>query len=126
MYYLYEHRTLDEKIFYVGKGTFNDKYSYGGYNRAYSKSNRTQDWKNIAKNGYKVNIILQSEDLVFILEKENELWENCKECVNKQTNKTFKKHILKKINDEMGILYLFNKTYIILRSGDIFNFIGKK
>jgi hypothetical protein len=126
MYYLYEHKTLDDKTFYIGKGTYNKKHSYGGYSRAYSKQQRTNDWKEIAKSGYKINIIFQSDDLNSVLEKEDELWETCTYCVNKQTNKKFKQYIVEKINDEVAILYVFGKTYIVLKNGQIFNFVGKK
>lgn len=126
MYYLYEHSTLDNIPFYIGKGTKNPKNSYGGYSRAYSKGNRTKEWKNIAKNGYNIKIVLESNDLNLMLNEEDKLWENCKTCVNKQTNKKFKNYKIVKINDSVGILYIFNKTYIILKTGEVYNYLGEK
>ena len=126
IYYVYEHRTLEDQLFYVGKGTFNPKYSYGGYQRAYSKQNRNKKWKEFAKKGYIVNIIDESDDLITILQKENELWEDCSLCVNQQVNKTFNNYKLFKITEELYTLYIFKNTYLIFRSGDIFNVFGKK
>jgi hypothetical protein len=124
-YYLYEHRTLNGELFYVGKGTFNIKYSYGGYQRAYSKQNRTKKWKEISKKGYKINIIFQSDDLQLILQKENELWENCSSCVNKQVTKNFKEYSIYKLDNDYCILHIFKNTYLIHKSGSIFNSRGK-
>lgn len=123
-YYLYEHRTSDGTLFYVGKGTINPKYSYGGYQRAYSKNNRNSKWKEISKNGYIVNIIFQSEDLQLILQKENELWENCSTCVNKQVTKSFKEYQFYKIDDNYYSLHIFKKVYLIHKSGKIINSKG--
>ena len=125
-YYIYEHRTLEGDIFYIGKGTFDEKYSYGGFQRAYSKQNRSEKWKNIADKGYSVNVILQSDDLDFILQKENELWENCPLCVNKQVTKAFKDYSLYKINENLYTFHIFNSVYLVCRSGDILNLKGKK
>lgn len=126
MYYIYEHVTLDGVSFYIGKGTKTIGRSYGGYQRAYSKCNRNKNWKTIAELGYKINIIEESENLDFILQKEDELWQNCKSCTNKQTNKKFNNFKLVKINDTFGILFIFKKTYIILNTGDVYNYLGKK
>ena len=38
-YYLYEHVDNSNKTFYIGKGTFEEKGFYGGYQRAYYKNN---------------------------------------------------------------------------------------
>jgi hypothetical protein len=125
-YYIYEHRTLDGDVFYIGKGTFNKKYSYGGYQRAYSKQNRSNKWKNIASKGYSVSIIFESDDLNFILQKENELWENCPLCVNKQVTKSFKDYSLYKISDDLYTLHIFGSVYLVFRSGELLNSKGKK
>jgi len=126
MYYLYQHQTLDGVTFYIGKGTKNKNRSYKGYQRAYSKQQRTKNWKEFAKNGYKVEIIEESEDLNSILNREDELWANCKTCVNKQNNKRFKDFKVVKINENVGILYVFKKTYIIFNTGEVYNFLGEK
>lgn len=126
MYYLYEHSTLEGVPFYIGKGTKTMNSSYGGYSRAYSKQQRTLEWKKISDKGYVVKIIEESENLNYILEKEDLIWENCNTYVNKQTNKKFKKYELKKISDDFGILYIYKKTYIISNKGEVFNFKGDK
>ena len=126
MYYLYEHLTLDGIPFYIGKGTKTLGRSYGGYQRAYSRSNRTLEWKEISKSGYIVKILEESNDLNYILEKEDLLWSNSKTYINKQNNKRYKNYILKKINNNTGILYIFNKTYIITKEGNVFNFKGDR
>ncbi len=126
MYYLYEHSTLDNVPFYIGKGTKTPKKAYGGYPRAYSRQQRTRDWAKIANEGYNVKIIQESENLDYILDQEDKLWANCKNCVNKQTNKKLGNQKVRKINDTLGILYVFNKTYIILNTGEVYNFLGEK
>lgn len=74
--YLYRHIRLDINMpFYIGIGTVCN--NYGGerskYARAYSMSRRTRHWKNIvAKVGYSVDIIMESDDIDFIKKKETE------------------------------------------------------
>lgn len=74
IYYIYIHRRLDtNEIFYVGKGK---------NNRAYSKKNRNNYWKNITKDGYLVEILHKdlSESDAYL--KEIELIENLKPVTN--------------------------------------------
>lgn len=81
MYYLYTHTRLDTNtIFYIGIGTIRKRIKYTKelshkykYERAYSKSGRNKIWKNIINKGeYSVNIILESDNLEFIKNKEIE------------------------------------------------------
>lgn len=77
-YYLYQHRRDDnQEIFYVGIGKKVPKRIKGvrtEFERAYAKSKRTDFWKNIInKTTYKVEIILESDNLDFIKNKEIEL-----------------------------------------------------
>lgn len=125
-YYIYEHRTLDGKLFYVGKGTFDKKYSYGGYQRAYSKQNRNKRWKEISKEGYQVIIVFESDDISVILEKENELWEECSFCVNKQINKKFNDYSIYKIDNNLCTFHIFNNIYLVYKSGKILNSKGEQ
>lgn len=71
IYYLYKHTRIDnDEVFYVGVGTVNKKYRY---KRAYSKSPRTADWLSvIEETKYKVEIILESDNLEDIYSKEVE------------------------------------------------------
>lgn len=74
-HYLYRHIRLDtNQPFYIGIGTIGDKdKKYGYYTRAYIKNNRNKWWKNIVgKTSYKVEILLESNNKTFILEKEKE------------------------------------------------------
>jgi hypothetical protein len=76
-YYLYRHVDNKNIPFYIGIGTKNSRkrgfISYSGeYHRAFSKSNRNKNWHNTIKNGYNVEIILESDDYSFIKEKEKE------------------------------------------------------
>lgn len=77
MYYVYRHIRVDKnQPFYIGIETKPKFYTCWGdeYRRAYNKKNRSSIWKNIiAKTLYKVEIILESNDLAFIKEKEIEL-----------------------------------------------------
>jgi len=72
-YYLYRHIRLDKnEVFYIGIGgkTKND-YKY--YKRAHKKHGRNSFWKNITnKTNYEVEIMLESDNLEFILQKEVE------------------------------------------------------
>jgi hypothetical protein len=76
-YYLYRHIRLDTgEPFYIGIGTKkNVKTIYkkvsGEYSRSYSKSDRTDFWKNITnKTKYEIEILLESDDYEFIQQKE--------------------------------------------------------
>ena len=75
MYYLYRHIRLDKnEIFYIGIGTFSaqDK-KYNTYTRAYSKANRSKLWNIIFnKTKYEIEIVLESDNLLFIKDKEIE------------------------------------------------------
>lgn len=76
IYYLYRHIRLDKnEVFYIGIGTKNigaieeRKEFY----RAFNKSTRNYLWKRVvAKTEYKVQIILESDDLIFVKSKEIE------------------------------------------------------
>lgn len=71
-HYLYRHIRLDKnEVFYVGIGT---KYkTIRKYKRAYSSKDRNSMWKRIInKTDYKVEILLESDDYDFIIEKEKE------------------------------------------------------
>ena len=62
---LYRHIRLDKKeVFYIGIGNTEK--------RAYNKKNRTQYWKNIAKNGYEVDILFNNISWEEACEKEKE------------------------------------------------------
>lgn len=124
-YYLYEHRTLDGLLFYVGKGTYREGNSYGGYQRAHSTNNRSPKWKEIASKGFTVNIIYESDDLDDTLLKEDELWMDCPYCVNKQLTNRFKDYKLFKIKDDLYTMYIFGKVYLVYNDGSIFNQFGK-
>jgi hypothetical protein len=75
MYYLYRHIRLDKnEPFYVGIGT---KHKDAGthrqeYYRSYIFNGRTKAWKNIAKKGYKIEILYESDSKNIICEKEKE------------------------------------------------------
>ena len=75
-YYLYRHLTLDtESLFYIGIGTKNRKPTCfkQEYSRAFCKYRRGPLWQNISnKYGYKVEIILESNNYNFIKNKERE------------------------------------------------------
>lgn len=70
-HYLYQHTRLDkDEIFYIGVGT-NQDVEY--YSRSKEKHGRSSIWKKIvAKTEYRIDIILESDDYAFILEKEKE------------------------------------------------------
>lgn len=76
-FYLYRHIRLDKnEPFYIGIGTKSDKtiLSFNKeYSRAFNKSTRNKIWKNIInKSNYFVEILLESNDYEFILQKEIE------------------------------------------------------
>lgn len=67
MAYVYRHVRLDvNKPFYIGIG------SDSTYARAYTKDRRNKHWKNIAKKGYEVEILLDSLTWEEACEKEKE------------------------------------------------------
>ena len=72
MYYLYRHiRTDKNEPFYIGVGT--DKGKKRHYNRSREVSNRNSLWKKIvAKTDYQIEIVMESDDYDFILNKEIE------------------------------------------------------
>jgi hypothetical protein len=80
-FYLYRHIRPDKnEPFYIGVGTYPQKASKSSidsfkYSRAYSTYKRNKIWKDIfTKNNkdYEVEILLESNDYLFILEKEIE------------------------------------------------------
>lgn len=72
-YYLYRHIRLDKnQVFYIGIGS-KTKTDYKYYKRAHKIHGRNNFWKNIIqKTEYEVEIILESDNLEFILCKEKE------------------------------------------------------
>jgi len=74
-FYLYRHIRLDNnQVFYVGIGKKGKSGSWAKeYARAYEKYNRSSFWKRIVeKSGYRVEILLTSDNVSFIKEKEQE------------------------------------------------------
>lgn len=76
-HYLYRHIRLDTgEPFYIGVGTKNNRAHNSishEYSRAYSKSDRSDFWKNITnKSAYEVEILLESDDYEFVKQKEIE------------------------------------------------------
>lgn len=77
-YYLYRHIRLDKnEPFYIGIGTKCIKFKHHSikseYKRAYSKGKRNNLWyKIVNKAGYKVDILIESNDYNFIKKKEVE------------------------------------------------------
>lgn len=79
MYYLYRHIRLDKnEIFYIGIGKINKNtkpYSKDSekYRRAYTTKNRNNHWLNIINfTNYDIEILFESNDRSFIIEKEKE------------------------------------------------------
>lgn len=72
MYYLYRHIRNDKnEPFYIGVGT--DKGKKRHYNRSREVSNRNSLWKKIVvKTEYQIEIMMESDDYDFILNKEIE------------------------------------------------------
>jgi len=72
-YYLYRHIRLDKnEPFYIGIGSKSYARRLDGYDRAFCKT-RTNYWKNIInKTNYEVEILLESDDIEFIIKKEIE------------------------------------------------------
>lgn len=125
-YYLYSHILADGSVFYIGKGTFSAEGSYKGYQRAYSKQDRSKRWKEKAKNGYRIEIVEESDDETYILNRENELSSNCVDCVNMQLNTKFTNYVIVKISSSTALLNIFKKVYVITNSGNILNSYGRK
>jgi|SRR5699024_5876067 len=79
MYYVYRHiRKDNNEVFYIGKGTIDPNYAEYEwlYRRAHEERGRSQFWRNIVrKTDYEVEIIFESEDEQFILDKEKEFIE---------------------------------------------------
>lgn len=77
IFYLYRHiNIITNEVFYIGIGTkwkedLNKNYNYY-YRRAFAKNGHTELWKNIIKSGYKVEIILETNNKNFLFEKEIE------------------------------------------------------
>jgi hypothetical protein len=75
-YYLYRHIRLDKnEPFYIGIGTINKKSNTikSRYSRAYDKVGRNNIWKGITKRTeYEIEILLESNDRNFIIEREIE------------------------------------------------------
>lgn len=75
-FYIYRHIRLDNNtIFYIGKGTTDDrkKTEYSYYSRANETRGRSKWWSNIVKKaGYRVDIVFESESEIDILNKEIE------------------------------------------------------
>lgn len=72
-YYLYRHIRLDKnQVFYIGIGS-KTKNDYKYYKRAHKIYGRNNFWRSvIQKTKYEVEIILESDNLEFILSKEKE------------------------------------------------------
>ncbi len=75
-YYLYKHIRVDkDEVFYIGIGTqpLNAKCHGQLYRRAFNKINRNIFWKRIVeKTKYEIEIVLESNNLEFIKQKEIE------------------------------------------------------
>lgn len=73
-YYIYRHVTLNDIVFYIGRGTKDQKdIQYGIYSRAKSKKDRTSFWRNVVdKYGYTIDILLETDDFDFLCKKEIE------------------------------------------------------
>lgn len=76
-YFIYRHIRLDKNVlFYIGVGT---KTSYANtfneiYRRAFVRTGRNNLWNKIVKKAdYNVEIIVESENFEYILQKETEL-----------------------------------------------------
>jgi len=67
MAYIYRHITKDtNEVFYIGAS------SDRNYKRSKNKSNRSNEWKEIASKGYEVEIMFEHNDFDFIKQKEIE------------------------------------------------------
>lgn len=62
-YYVYEHRHLDGRPFYVGRGaTQNRRGSRGPYQRAYDFGQRDDAWREAAASKFEVHIVAEFAD----------------------------------------------------------------
>lgn len=77
-YYVYLHKDLDNKIFYVGKGR---------NKRAYSKVHRSREWHTVAEQGYVVEIYCNNLSECEALELEESLISSTDGLINKHTFK---------------------------------------
>jgi len=124
-YYIYRHIRLDKnEVFYIGIGTKKEKSTHKQcYYRAFRKANRNPHWNNIVNlnPNYKVEILLESDSLDFIIEKEIEFIELYKKTlcnktsggeVNKKVNKDSVKQIIE-INKKIALQkrIVFEKEY---------------
>lgn len=73
-YYVYLHKTLDGKVFYVGKGRGK---------RAWQTSNRSKSWINISTEGYSIEIYKENLMEKEALELENNLISELEGLVNR-------------------------------------------
>jgi len=73
-YYVYLHKTLDGKPFYVGKGR---------NKRAWNKSNRSKGWNEVSANGYSIEIYRENLLEEDALELEKSLIVSMPDLVNK-------------------------------------------
>ena len=73
-YYVYLHKTLDGRTFYVGKGR---------NKRAWTKSRRSKGWNEVSSNGYSVEIYQKDLSEKDALEIENDLISKFSGLVNK-------------------------------------------
>lgn len=73
-YYVYLHKTLDGKVFYVGKGRLK---------RAWSKAGRNLLWKEVSANGYSVELYKENLSEKEALELETYLIRSTQNLVNK-------------------------------------------
>ena len=69
MYFLYKHYK-DNQVFYVGIGKQRNNNGISKYLRAYDESKRSIAWKEMAKDGFRFEIVEESADKKFILERE--------------------------------------------------------
>jgi len=127
-FYLYKHIDTNGIPFYIGKGTVNQNFTFKSkrYARARSSAYRNNEWREIAKNGYTIEIIGEFNDLREVLSKENELSLDCVSCVNKQLNKFPEdKYIINKIDKNVANIKITDVDYYIYSSGIITNSDGK-
>lgn len=62
-FYVYEHRSLDGRVFYVGRGsTQNRRGKRGPYQRAYDFGQRDEAWRKAAQGGVEVVIVAEFDD----------------------------------------------------------------
>ena len=80
-YYVYLHKTLNGRTFYVGKGR---------NKRAWCTSSRSKSWKEIASLGYSVELYRQDLSEKDALELENNLITTLPDLVNKSTFTTIR------------------------------------